>query len=141
VRILLDTIVLLRLGNRADPSEPSLLATHRNLLASCAELCVCAQSLVELWAALTRQVNAKRIGLEPAAARQIIDELLQSFRLLPAPFRRWIAICSRLAVLGRQACDARIAAVRESHGITHLFTLNAVDFKRYPGLVLLSPRA
>jgi hypothetical protein len=43
--------------------------------------------------------------------------------------------------MGVQVHDARLVALMEVHGVTHLLTLNAADFARYPGVTALTPAA
>jgi predicted nucleic acid-binding protein len=43
------------------------------------------------------------------------------------------------AVKGKQVHDARLVAMMEAHGITHILTLNGADFARYPGIVVIDP--
>jgi hypothetical protein len=40
----------------------------------------------------------------------------------------------RHGVQGVQGHDARLVAWMQSHGLTHVLTLNAADFARYPGI-------
>ncbi len=54
---------------------------------------------------------------------------------------RWLDLCTRHAVRGRQAHDTRLVAVMLAHGITHLVTLNAGDFERYSEIKCLVPGA
>jgi hypothetical protein len=35
--------------------------------------------------------------------------------------------------------DARLVASTLAHGVTHLLTFNATDFRRYPGIVVVPP--
>jgi len=42
-------------------------------------------------------------------------------------------------VKGKQVHDAKLAALMNSNGITHIMTLNGGDFTRYPGLVIIDP--
>jgi predicted nucleic acid-binding protein len=42
--------------------------------------------------------------------------------------------------MGVQVHDARIAASMNAHGITHLLTFNSGDFKRFQGIIALSPQ-
>jgi predicted nucleic acid-binding protein len=41
---------------------------------------------------------------------------------------------------GVQVHDARLVAVMHVHGLTHLLTLNTVDFIRYPGITVVHPQ-
>ena len=38
-----------------------------------------------------------------------------------------------------QVHDARLAAAMLAHGLTHILTFNADDFRRYPGIVPITP--
>ena len=38
-----------------------------------------------------------------------------------------------------QVHDARLVALMQVHGITHILTLNRADFARYPGIVPIDP--
>jgi predicted nucleic acid-binding protein len=64
------------------------------------------------------------------------------FRLLPDTamvYDEWETLVARHSVSGRNTYDARIAAAMTVHGITHLLTFNGADFKRYPGITVISP--
>jgi hypothetical protein len=45
------------------------------------------------------------------------------------------------AVSGVQVHDARLVAVMKVHGVAHILTLNAADFRRYipEGITILDP--
>jgi hypothetical protein len=42
-------------------------------------------------------------------------------------------------VMGAQVHDARLVAFMLAHGLTHVLTLNAADFARYPGIIPVAP--
>jgi predicted nucleic acid-binding protein len=42
-------------------------------------------------------------------------------------------------VHGVQVHDARLAAIMEAHGITHILTLNENDFRRYTHIHAVNP--
>jgi predicted nucleic acid-binding protein len=144
VRVLLDTNILLRTGALPDPKLKAIDSFLGTVYSTGAELCVCSQNLTEFWAVATRPAPANGFGLSPAAARSAIDSLLATLRLLPDPpdlLVRWLGLCTTHQVQGRQAYDARLVAVMQGNGIAQLATLNAIDFRRYSGLILLSPEA
>lgn len=65
------------------------------------------------------------------------------FTCLPEPVDmadRWQAVAYRHSVIGKQAHDARIAALMIAHGVTHLLTLNPTDFARYDGITPVTPQ-
>jgi predicted nucleic acid-binding protein len=52
---------------------------------------------------------------------------------------RWRALVNSHSVLGKQAHDTRLVALMEAHGLTHLLTLNAGDFARFPEVTCVEP--
>lgn len=42
-------------------------------------------------------------------------------------------------VVGKTAHDARLVAAMHAHGLTHLLTFNEPDFRRYAGIIVLTP--
>jgi predicted nucleic acid-binding protein len=59
---------------------------------------------------------------------------------LPRFTLTWRRIVEACGVSGRQAHDARLAAVMLAHGVSHILTFNVEDFRRYPGIVVVSPQ-
>lgn len=45
----------------------------------------------------------------------------------------------RLAINGKQVHDANIVATMQAHGIRHLLTYNASDFRRYAEWITILP--
>ena len=140
---LLDTNIVVRHVNRNDVLHPAVEATLAGLLAQGAKLVLAAQSLYEYWVVATRPVEVNGLGLAAAEARQTVDALLESFELLADPadlVHRWLDLCTRFAVRGRPAHDARLIAAMQGNGISHLVTLDPGDFARYPGIECIIPR-
>jgi predicted nucleic acid-binding protein len=52
----------------------------------------------------------------------------------------WQQVVTHYRAMGRQAHDARIAALMLAHGVTHILTLNPDDFRRYQGITVVTPR-
>lgn len=50
------------------------------------------------------------------------------------------AVAENYSVCGKQAHDARIAALMLAHGVKHLLTLNPSDFARYHGIKPVTPQ-
>src|SRR5436190_2232870 len=106
------------------------------------ELCIGAQNLMEFWVVATRPVEVNGLGLSPLEARAAINDLLASYTVLRDPpdlLERWLELCTRYAVSGRPAHDARLVALMLAHGVTHVLTLNSSDFTRYVELTCLTP--
>jgi predicted nucleic acid-binding protein len=141
VRALFDTNVLLRAGN-ADAQVSELDRFLDRLLDGGAVPCICSQTIVEFWAAGSRPVHANGFGWSTADTGAEVERVMRSFEVLPDPpdlIPRWLDLCTQHGVKGRQAYDARLVAVMRGNDASRLVMLNPVDFKRYPGIVLLSP--
>ena len=52
---------------------------------------------------------------------------------------RWLELCTRYDVRGRQAHDARLVGFMLGSGIDRLLTLNTSDFARYTEITALEP--
>ena len=139
---LLDTNILLRLLDRASVSHAVALAAVSRLLAAGHELYITAQNLIEFWAVATRPVGVNGLGWDVAHTRSVVSDLMDRFPLLdetPDILARWLRLVSVEGVSGRQVHDARIVAVMETHGVTHLLTFNAEDFRRYSAITVVHP--
>jgi predicted nucleic acid-binding protein len=60
-------------------------------------------------------------------------------RVGEAIYHEWRRLVVAHSVLGVQVHDARLAAAMKVHRVTHLLTLNAPDFKRYPHITVVHP--
>ena len=141
-RYLLDTNVLLRWILPRDPLSPAARSAVRHLVRGGNTLQVCSQNLIEFWSVATRPVSANGIVLTPERTAHLVDRierLLQVLEDTPAIYREWRRLVQQCAVVGRQVHDARIAACMLAHGVTQILTFNPDDFRRYPGIVPVSP--
>jgi len=61
----------------------------------------------------------------------------------PDIYPAWKTLVGALGVIGKQVHDARLVAVCDVHGVTHLLTFNVAHFVRMarfgPGLVVVDP--
>lgn len=71
----------------------------------------------------------------------MLERILNVLADHPAACQIWRRLVESLGVRGRQVHDARLVALVQAHGITHILTLNGSDFARYPGIVVLDPAA
>jgi predicted nucleic acid-binding protein len=134
MRTLLDTNILVHNANRNDSQHHRVAERLRGLVSAGTELCIASQNLFEFWVVATRPASANRLGLAPGDARKCIDAILEGFTLLPDPadlLTRWLDLCERYSVCGRQAHDARLVGWMISHEIPELLTLNPSDFTRF----------
>jgi len=63
-------------------------------------------------------------------------------RLLPdslATHQEWRRLIVTHSVMGVEVHDARLVASMNVHGIGGLLTFDSKDFKRYPGISVVSP--
>jgi predicted nucleic acid-binding protein len=142
LRICLDTNIILRNAIRTDPQHARVSAALERLVQGGWELCIGVQNVVEFWVVATRPTNVNGLGLSPGQAQQEVAVLMTAYTLLRDPsdlLERWLDLCSRYAVSGRPAHDARLVALTLSHGLTHFLTLNPTDFARYAEITCLTP--
>lgn len=143
MRYLVDSNVLLRLLQRNDPHHSTIRQAVRTLLARGDELCCAPQNIVELWNVSTRPATARGgFGLTTAETDRRVRLIERVFTILdetPAVYPEWRRLVVGHSVMGVQVHDARIVAVMNVHGVTHLLTLNGVDFARYAGITCVPP--
>jgi predicted nucleic acid-binding protein len=104
-----------------------------------------AQNIAEFWNVCTRPASARGgYGLSVAETERRVRLLERLFPVLtetPAAYPLWRNLVVAHGVQGVQVHDARLVALLQAHGITHVITLNGADFARYPGVVALRPNA
>jgi len=142
MRYLVDTDVLLRYCDQDDGEHAVCVSAIRSLVAQGENVCLCAQVLIEHWAVATRPASVNGLGLDPDEADRQLAAATLALPCLPEPpdmAERWRKVARDNAVRGKQAHDARIVALMQSHGISHILTLNTSDFARYQGVTPVSP--
>jgi predicted nucleic acid-binding protein len=78
--------------------------------------------------------------MSPAEVDRAIDFGLDLFTLLRderGVFPLWRELVRQHEVKCKHAHDARLVAAMKRHGLKHLLTFNASDFRRYDGIELL----
>jgi predicted nucleic acid-binding protein len=143
MHVLLDSGILLRLVNRVDLLHGDVRAALRALKGRADTLVTASQNIAEFWNVCTRPASA-RGGLdysiaETAKKLRLVERVVRLLPDTPAAFPIWKQLVVTHAVSGVQVHDARLVALMAAQGITHLLTLNGADFKRYPGIVAISP--
>lgn len=139
---LVDTNVFLRVANPADPHRAECVAAL-DLLRGTDEAFTCAQILIEYWSAATRPTDVNGLGLDTAKTARNLRLIGGMFPCLSEPPDMgdlWQKVVIRHNVIGKQAHDARIAALMLAHGVTHILTLNPNDFTRYEGITPVTPQ-
>jgi predicted nucleic acid-binding protein len=143
---LLDTNVLARLANAADPRHAEATRAVVELHRRGEVLNVTPQVLIESRNVATRPVAVNGLGLSAVAAEALAATFESRFPLLeetPDIYPAWKALVGALGVIGKQVHDARLVAVCHAHRVTHLLTFNVSDFVRLaafgPGVVVVDP--
>jgi predicted nucleic acid-binding protein len=140
---LVDTNILLRW---AQPNHPqyALVRQALDILQKRGDaVYVTPQNLIEFWNSATRPLNRNGFGMTPAQVEQRLLSVEGYFRLAPdtdAIYPAWRHLVTTIGVSGVQVHDARLVAVMEVHGLTHILTFNTTDFARYPGIIAVHPQ-
>jgi predicted nucleic acid-binding protein len=143
MKYVVDTNVLLRWSDADDPRYAECVAAVDDLIDRGIDVCICAQVLIEYWVTSTRPREVNGFGLSAAETESNLADVDGVFSLLLEPSdmaARWRRLATKHSVQGRQAHDARIAALMLAHGVTHILTLNADDFVRYDGITPVTPQ-
>lgn len=139
---LLDTNILLRLGDVKATSYALVRCATEALLERQDDMVMVPQVLYEFWVVATRPIAQNGLAWTAAQARQEIALLSERFELLfdpPDMFTTWLELVFAHEVLGKQAHDARLVAAMRVHNIERLLMLNAEDFRRYPKVKAVHP--
>ena len=142
--ILLDTNLLGRITDAADPQFPPARKAIHSLLAERERLIVAPQNLYEFWAVATRRpgpppTGQNGLGMVPEQASQWLRFFMRRFTVLPDRedlLARWHDLVKTLGITGLRSHDARLVAVMQSYGITRLLTFNADHFAIFPITVI-----
>jgi predicted nucleic acid-binding protein len=142
LRVLVDTNVLLRSIQVGNPQQIVASESLVTLSSKGHELCVSPQNLYEMWVVCTRPMAVNGLGMSSAQASSELAKIQSFLTLLhdgPTVFHAWRDIVTTENVLGKQAHDARLVAIMTVHGMGHLLTFNAADFRRYRSIHSLNP--
>jgi predicted nucleic acid-binding protein len=144
---LLDSSVLVRLVNTADPQSAIAQRAITVLEAADEMLCLTPQNLIEFRNVATRPVTVNGLGYSPATVELYAARFETRYILLDemaAIYPTWKRIVQAVGVIGKQVHDARLVAVCHVYGLSHILTFNVRDFQRFttlpPGLAVVDPR-
>ena len=143
---LVDTPLLLRLANKGDAQYSVAEKAVDTLNLQGETLYIAPQNLIEFRNGATRPVEVNGLGLSIADAEFQAAEFEASFPILPETpdiYPAWKALAQAAGVVGKQVHDARLVAVCQVHGLTHILTFNTRHFARLaafvPGLAVVYP--
>lgn len=143
---LVDTSILVRLVNRADPAytiaDRAVVELHQR-----GELLhITPQVLIEFRSVATRPAVANGLGIAANDAEKKAAEFETLFPVLPdspAIFIVWKSLVAAVGVIGKQVHDARLAAVCHVHGVDNILTFNVAHFSALAafgtGLTIVHP--
>ena len=143
IAYLADTNCLLRWAQPQHSIYPLARAAVGELQRRGEDVCITPQNLIEFWNVATRPADRNGFGFTPADADQELTRLESLFLLLPdspAIYGAWRRLVASVGVSGVQVHDARLAAVMQVYGLTHILTFNTTDFLRYPGITVVHPQ-
>ena len=142
--ILLDTNLLARVTDSADPQCASARQAIHVLLGRRERLIIVPQNLYECWAVATRQaghppIGQNGLGMTTDQASHWLRFFQRRFTLLPD--REELLGCSHAlvqthAIKGYRSYDVRLVAAMQTYGIGMLLTFNIDDFRGFPITVL-----
>lgn len=138
---LCDTNILLRLLEPETPMGEQARDAFKALRQSGQSVFVTPQNLIEFWNGATWPIENNGFGLTPEQADDEVTRILELFPLMPdttGVFEMWRKIVREASVRGVQVHDARLAAVMQVHGLTHILTFNVRHLARF-GVVAVSP--
>jgi predicted nucleic acid-binding protein len=139
---LVDTNVLLRSAQPSHPMYNDAVNSTTTLKLQGETLYVLSQNLVEFWVVATRPLDVNGLGMSVDEAEQELQKLKSFFSLLtdsPLTFAEWEKMVVQHKVAGKPAREARLVAAMNVHGISHILTFNADDFKRYANVTAVKP--
>ena len=139
---LLDTNILTRLAEPGHAMHRPALDAVKLLARQGDKLHIVPQNLYEFWVVCTRPTGVNGLGKTAAETAAELANLKALFLWLdetPAVYGVWERLVASTPVLGKNAHDARLVAAMTVHGLTHLLTFNARDFRQYPGITATTP--
>jgi predicted nucleic acid-binding protein len=142
MRILLDTNVVLRLGDKGHVMHAQAIAAIDWLDASGHECVIVPQVLYEYWVVATRPSENNGLAMTAAKADAAISRWIEVFRLLldeRGVFSYWRDLVATNDVKGKNAHDARLVAAMLRHGLTDLLSFNKTDFARFGAINTFTP--
>ena len=140
---LVDTNVLLRSIQQADPMHADAKRAAATLTRQDQQLSIVAQNLIEFWAVATRPAVNNGLALSIDDTAQHVAIFKRIFTLLPDTpeiLPEWERLVDRHKVIGRQVHDTLLVAAMKVHRVTHLLTFNTDDFKRYDEITVVNPQ-
>ncbi len=141
MKYLVDTNIVLRTADSGSAQHPIAARAIAKLLSRNDEMYVAPQVLSEFWVVASRPVDVNGLGWSFNVVERTLARLLNEFGLLvetPQLFHEWRRLVVQYRTIGKQAHDARLTAIMNTNGLTHLLTFNVNNFRAYP-LTVVTP--
>jgi predicted nucleic acid-binding protein len=139
---LVDTNILTRLAEPGHVMHQPALDAVQLLGRQGHDLHIVPQNLYEFWVVCTRPTSVNGLGKTAAETLVELINLKALFLWLDETstmYGVWEQLVASTPVLGKNAYDARFVAAMRIHGLTHLLTFNAQDFRPYAGITAVTP--
>jgi predicted nucleic acid-binding protein len=139
---LIDTNILLRLSRTDDPQHPLIKSALTELDVQGEEFYYSLQNMAEFWNVCTRPKGQNGYGLSITETAASVEYLETTMTFLPdndLVYSNWRRLVMANNVRGVQVHDARLAAIMQAYGISHILTLNRPDFLRYSNVFPVHP--
>jgi predicted nucleic acid-binding protein len=139
---LLDTGILLRAFDASCSEYRQIRQDLRALVARQERLVVSLQNVAEFWNVSTRPIDKNGYGLSVGRTNrrvQIIERFCDVVTESNHSYRIWKDLVNVHGVTGVAVHDARLVSVMLTHDVSDIFTLNERDFRRDPGITVLTP--
>ncbi|MGO9108857.1 MAG: type II toxin-antitoxin system VapC family toxin [Thermoguttaceae bacterium] len=131
---MVDTNVLLRVAEPHFAQHIAAVEAVARLISQNQEICLAPQVISEFWVVATRPTSVNGFGWSLETVELEIVRLLKQFPVLletPQLFAEWHRLVVQYRVMGKQAHDARLVAIMNNCGLTHLLTFNLNNFRAY----------
>jgi predicted nucleic acid-binding protein len=141
-RCLIDTNILLRMSRQDDPQHQLIGAALKELKRQESELCFALQNIAEFWNVSTRPVERNGYGLSIVETNLRVEYIERTMTYLldsEEVYSIWRRLVVEHQVRGAQVHDARLVAIMQTYGLTHILTLNQTDFLRYENVQAVHP--
>lgn len=141
--VLIDTGVLLRLFDRLDPNYGDVQTAIKLLWTRGDAPAITPQNAVEFWNVSTRPATARGGYGQPISKTRVrlaaIERICRVLPEIPSAFTEWKRLILAHSVIGVSVHDARLVAQMAVWHVGTILTLNAADFRRYPGIAVYTP--
>lgn len=145
MKYLVDTGVLLRLFDSADPHCRDIRVALKACRSRKDELFFAHQNAAEFWNVSTRPASARGGYGHDIERVRLRLEFLERFAGRASETQKSYDVWKKLlvdhSVSGVGVHDARLVSVMICSGIRHIITLNGRDFARYPEVTAVTPAA